>query len=64
LKIPFSFIEDAQKYNALDYINKISCPKLFIAGDNDETIPWQVSRKLYDSAVEPKEWHLISGMVH
>lgn len=64
LKIPFSFIEDARKYNALDYITKVNCPKLFIAGKKDSNVPWETSKKLFDSAPEPKYWHLIEDMEH
>lgn len=64
LKIPFSFIEDAQKYNALDLISEVSCPKLFIAGEKDVKVPLNVSRKLFEEANLPKEWHQIPNMVH
>ena len=64
LNIPFSFIEDARKYNALQLISQVSCPKLFIAGERDMKIPLKVSKKLFDLANEPKEWHQIPGMEH
>lgn len=64
LNIPFSFIEDAQKYNALDYIQNVSCPTLFIVGEKDEKGPMSVTRKIFDKANEPKEWHEIPEMEH
>ncbi len=64
LNIPFSFIEDARKYNALDYIQDVHCPVLFIAGDSDHTVPYTTSKKIFEAANEPKEWHLIEGMEH
>lgn len=64
LKIPFSFIEDARKYNVLDVVGSISCPKLFIAGEKDDKVPFTSTKKIYDLASEPKEWHLIPGMQH
>jgi esterase/lipase len=64
LVMPFSFIEDAQKYNALDIISNIKCPKIFIAGEEDTKVPLGVSKKLFDIAIEPKEWHQIPGMEH
>lgn len=64
LKIPYSFIEDARKYNALTIIENINCPKLFIVGEQDEKVSMMVSKELYDKASEPKEWLLISGMEH
>lgn len=64
LKIPFSFIEDAQKYNALDLIPKVDCPKLFIVAEKDSKVSNSASRKLYEAAEEPKEWLQIPGMEH
>jgi len=64
LKIPFSFIEDAQKYNALELIPHINCPKLFITGENDTKVPLKVSQKLFKVANEPKEWNQIPDMEH
>jgi len=64
LQVPFSFIEDARKYNALDYIANVSCPVLFIIGEKDEKVPNSVTKKLYDKANESKEWHLMKGMGH
>lgn len=64
LQIPFSFIEDARKYNALDVINKVTCPILFIAGTEDKSVPWTTTRQLYDKAITAKEWKLIDGMEH
>ncbi|MCC7304140.1 alpha/beta fold hydrolase [bacterium] len=64
LKIPFSFIEDARQYNALDHIADIKCPILFIAGEKDTNVPWTTVKKLHDKATEPKEWHVIEGAEH
>ncbi len=64
LQIPFTFIEDARQYNALDYIKRVTCPISFIAGELDQNVPWTSTRRLYDQANEPKNWHLIEGMEH
>lgn len=64
LRIPFSFIEDARKYNALEIIDKISCPIVFIVGEKDEKVPNNVTQKLFNEANEPKEWYVIKGMEH
>lgn len=64
LNIPFSFIKDAQRYNALEFVSQIKCPKLFIAGEQDSKVPLDVSRKLFNMAAEPKKWFQISGMEH
>lgn len=64
LKIPFSFIEDAMQYNALDFIDKVKCPKLFIVGEKDDRVSIKLTRKLFEKAIEPKEWHKIPMMEH
>lgn len=64
LQIPFSFIDDARKYNALDVIDNVDCPILFVAGAEDKNVPWTTTRQLYDRATMPKEWKLIKGMEH
>jgi pimeloyl-ACP methyl ester carboxylesterase len=64
IRIPFSFIQDAQKYNALDIIADLDMPKLFIVAGNDDKVPLHLSLKLFHSAKEPKSWHLIDGMEH
>jgi len=64
LKIPFSFIEDARHYNALDYIQNIRCPVLFIAGEKDKNVPYFATHKLFEKTNEPKQWYLIPGMEH
>lgn len=64
LKIPFSFIEDARKYNALNVIPEVSCPKLFVVGEKDDKVSLNASKKLFEKATEVKEWHRIPGMEH
>lgn len=64
LRVPFSFIDDAKKYNALDHISKVGCPKLFVVGEADESVPMSATRRLYDKAYDPKLWCQIPNMVH
>ncbi len=64
LQIPFSFIEDANKYNSLDIIHKIKSEKLFVVGENDTKVPLMATRKLFDKANQPKKWCQIPEMEH
>lgn len=64
LQVPFSYIEDAMTYNALDYIQDLHCPVLFVVGEKDGKVPVSATRRLYDKANEPKQWHQIEGMEH
>jgi len=64
MTVPFSFIQDARQYNALDYIQKVRCPVLFVVGEADDKVPPAASRRLFDAANEPKAWRQIPGMQH
>ena len=39
-------------------------PKLFITAENDNTVPADATRALYDLATEPKEWQMYPGASH
>ena len=42
----------------------IEIPKLFITAENDNTVPANSTRALYDLAAEPKEWQTYPGTAH
>lgn len=51
----------------LDTINKVpelKLPKLFLHGDRDEIIPFDLGRKLYEAAADPKSFYTIRGAGH
>lgn len=48
-------------YATIDKVNKINAPKLFIHSPNDEIIPFQHGKSLYEKASPPKEFLEISG---
>ncbi len=39
-------------------------PKLFITAENDDTVPADATRALYDLAAEPKAWQTYPGTAH
>lgn len=39
-------------------------PKLFITAENDNTVPADSTRALYDLAAEPREWQIYPGSAH
>ncbi len=39
-------------------------PKLFITAENDNTVPAEATRALYDLAAEPKDWQTYPGSAH
>ena len=53
-----------QKFDSIAKIGKIAIPVLFTHGTWDPTIPWQMSRQLYEAAKQPKQLLLIKGGEH
>ena len=49
------------KYDALSRIKDITIPKLIIHSENDEIIPFQHGKRLYEAAPEPKEFYPMQG---
>jgi uncharacterized protein len=64
VKIPFSFVTDANKYDALIYVKKIHCPFLSVVGLVDDVVAPDDSRKIFKLANEPKELAEIAGAGH
>ena len=42
----------------------VTCPKLFIHGDSDRTIPFRLGRALHDAAPPPKVFYTVHGAGH
>jgi alpha-beta hydrolase superfamily lysophospholipase len=49
------------KYEAIDYIDKVTVPKLIIHSTEDATCPFFMGQNLYDKANSPKEFWEIKG---
>jgi fermentation-respiration switch protein FrsA (DUF1100 family) len=52
------------RYQAIDRIRQVSAPVLVIAGDRDQVVPLEFSRRLFDAAVSPKTMLVIRGADH
>lgn len=52
------------KFDSLKRIAQISCPKLFIHGDQDRTIPYEHGQRLFEQATEPKTFYRLVGKDH
>jgi dipeptidyl aminopeptidase/acylaminoacyl peptidase len=51
--------------SAINWIDKITPrPLLLVHGDNDETVPVEHSRRLFEKALEPKDLVIIPGAGH
>lgn len=62
--IPYSFLEDAQKYNVLDYIKKVHRPLLIVLGDKDVNVDPKDTKLIFENANQPKELFEVEGMDH
>jgi uncharacterized protein len=49
------------QYNSLSLINKVRCPVFIAHSPQDEMIPWEHGRALFDKAREPKKMFSMSG---
>lgn len=52
------------KYESINKINKVDAPVLLIHGDQDEILSIHNSERLYEAAVEPKQFHVVEGGGH
>lgn len=62
IKIPFSFIQDANKFNVLNFVQKIHSPFLLVLGLADDAVSPNNSRKIFKIANEPKELLELAGV--
>jgi len=51
----------AFKYDTVGFLEHVRCPIMIIHSPNDEIIPYELGRKLYEVAGEPKKFVEISG---
>ena len=52
------------RFDAIRDIQRVSCPVLVLAGDQDRIIPFSQSRRLYDAATSTKELVIVAGADH
>lgn len=52
------------KMDSLSKIDRVRCRKLFIHSRADEVIPYELGRRLYEAAPEPKEFYEVMGAPH
>lgn len=52
------------RYPSIERIGTVRAPVLVIAGDRDDIVPESLSRRLYDSANEPKRYVVVPGAGH
>lgn len=52
------------RYPSIDRIASVHAPLLVIAGDRDDIVPEELSRRLYDAANPPKRYVVVPGAGH
>ncbi len=52
------------KFNSIDKIDDIDCPKLIIHGDQDEVVPYEMGQRLFETDHNPKTFYQIKGGDH
>lgn len=52
------------RFNSLGRIESVSAPKLFIHGDRDDIVPFELGQRLFQAAPEPKTWLTLKGAGH
>src|SRR5262249_40442872 len=45
----------AERYAAVEYIVRVNCPLMMLHGEQDQTIPYELSRKVFDAAPNQSE---------
>jgi uncharacterized protein len=64
IKIPFSFIEDSNNFNVLNFVGKLRCPLAVVVGLIDDVVDPSNSKQIFNAANEPKELIEIQGIGH
>ena len=52
------------KFNSIDKIGLARCPKLFIHSRADDVVPFELGRRLFEAARDPKEFYEVKGALH
>ena len=52
------------KMDSLSKLDRVRCPKLFIHSQADEVVPYELGRRLFEAATEPKEFYEVEGSPH
>lgn len=52
------------RFESVSKIRSLNCPLLAIHGDRDRTVPLSLGWKLFETALQPKEWLLVPEASH
>ena len=54
----------SSRYDLLEPLNSVSVPVLVIHGDQDEIVPIELGKQVFDAARQPKSFYLVEGADH
>ncbi|MBS3169657.1 alpha/beta hydrolase [Candidatus Woesearchaeota archaeon] len=63
-RVPFHYVLDRERYDALEDVKKIKVPLILIAGELDDIVPPKMVKELFDNANSPKEFFVIPNIGH
>ncbi len=63
-RVKKQFIHELWELDTQAAIKKLACPLIIMHGSNDEVVPVEDARKLYEKANEPKMLKVINGANH
>jgi len=52
------------RFDSLSRVGRLKCPLLVVAGDRDTVVPFDLSRRLFDAAPEPKVFVTVPSADH
>lgn len=64
MKIPYSYLEDAMKYDFVELVRDVASPILIVLGEKDSTVLPIQSEAIYTAANDPKELMRLENMDH
>jgi alpha-beta hydrolase superfamily lysophospholipase len=63
-KSKYAFIEDGMNHDLLKNADKIKCPVVMITGENDESIPVEHQKMLFDKIKSSKQFYVLKTGNH
>ena len=63
-RVPYSHVEDRDKYNVVEDVKKIKVPIILVAGELDDVVLPEDVKRIFDNANEPKKFVTIAGIRH
>ena len=52
------------RYDVVEKVRRVKTPILVLHGDNDEVVPFEQGKKVFEAAPQPKEFYAIHGAHH